>query len=53
MLVSYQNTTWCHDPEDLDLKHCHHKGLKTHIQQEVLGRFPLNVSIYKVRPEEL
>jgi len=30
-LVSYQNITWHHNPEDLDLKHHYHEGLKTHM----------------------
>jgi hypothetical protein len=27
-LLSYHNTTQCHNPEDIHLKHHHHKSLK-------------------------
>jgi len=30
MLVFYHNTTWCHNSEDLDVKH-HCESLKTHV----------------------
>jgi len=30
-LVSYHYTTWCHNPEDLDLKYHCCESLKTHI----------------------
>jgi hypothetical protein len=28
-VVSYHNTTWCHNPEELNLKHHHCESLKT------------------------
>jgi hypothetical protein len=33
MLVSNFNTTWCHDPEDLNLNRHHHENLKSRIRK--------------------
>jgi len=38
-LVSYRNTTWCHNPEDLDLKYHRHENLKSRI-------FPWRIFIF-------
>jgi hypothetical protein len=38
MLVSYHNTTWRHNTEDLDLNHHSQENLKTHAAFHALGQ---------------
>jgi hypothetical protein len=41
MLVSYHITTWCHNPEDLNLDHCSYWGKD--LQMEVHELYKLRV----------
>jgi len=46
-LLSYHNTTWHHNSEDLDLNIYYYENLKTHIKKCNCLYHPISISIFK------